>query len=840
MDKIREHVYLAALLHDIGKFYQRASDSLSSDGSNLSTMSNKLAEYICPLNQSGNFGYQHCIWTAEFLEKHKNIFKQTLGIKYENEQKFEQSLVHLAAYHHKPDSELTALISLADWWSAGIDRFIPKDEDKYQADNIQWGNDKYKKIPLYSIFNSINKGNANVAFPLQPLEISDKCFTKEIITSNSGNNHTKYKDLGDAFEKDFVNLPTDSFKGFADSLLYLLKKYAWCIPSSTVDMANVSLFEHLKTTAAFADCLYLYQEQNPNDFSFNSTTKRIKVDDGVFPVMLLGGDLSGIQKFIYNIASQKAAVSLKGRSFYLQLLMDSVIQRIISHPDIDVNIGNVVYSSGGKFYMLLPNTDNIKAAIAKLKEEFEQELFNDWKGQLSINMAYVPFAYCADSKEIHIEKDNVKAIGDLWKTLADKLTEQKNRKFQRLIEQSFDTMFEPIVFDKDAKICAVTGIEAKVGNAWNECTRLSDNDSPYVLNSVKFQAGLGQTLKDANYLLMENGVENNTYLINNVKCNNISFGVNTYLLDTLPRVTSADYTLIKKINDTDFLKKLQGQQVSFGFQFYGGNKQALNPKGEMKDFAALSSGSFLGVLRMDVDNLGSIFIKGLPEEQRSFAAYATLSFLLDWFFSGYLNTIRNANEFKDDVNILYSGGDDIFAVGRWDKLIEFAHKIRTEFAKFVGRDDISISGGIAIVGNKFPISKAAQLAGEAEDMAKLFNNNAKNAFCMFGETISWNEEFDFVKQWKNNFYDYCKNEQIPRSLLHKIMQLAEIKKRGDIKYIWHTIYYLSRFQERKKSDTAITGFCEKLKNELFQAPRNYDLITLAIRWAELELRKEAL
>lgn len=32
------------------------------------------------------------------------------------------NVFQLAAYHHKPSSELQALISIADWWSAGIDR----------------------------------------------------------------------------------------------------------------------------------------------------------------------------------------------------------------------------------------------------------------------------------------------------------------------------------------------------------------------------------------------------------------------------------------------------------------------------------------------------------------------------------------------------------------------------------------------------------------------------------------------------------------------------------------------------------------------------------------------
>jgi CRISPR-associated protein Csm1 len=217
--------------------------------------------------------------------------------------------------------------------------------------------------------------------------------------------------------------------------------------------------------------------------------------------------------------------------------------------------------------------------------------------------------------------------------------EQKNQKFKSVIKDSFDMIFVPIEFDKDIKVCAVTGIESK------DYVRIDDRnlDSPYVLLLVEWQAGLGKTLKDADYLLMEKGDENNAYLTNKVKCNNISFGDNTYLLNSLIEMTSTDFTFVKRINNTDFLKKIAGQQIACSFQFYGGNKQALNEDGSMKTFEDLATvekegkyeNTYLGILRMDVDNLGAIFIKGLPEEQKSFAAYAILSFLLDYFFSGY-------------------------------------------------------------------------------------------------------------------------------------------------------------------------------------------------------------
>jgi CRISPR-associated protein Cas10/Csm1 subtype III-A len=147
-----------------------------------------------------------------------------------------------------------------------------------------------------------------------------------------------------------------------------------------MEKAKERVCEHLYLAALLHDigkCLPIVCtsiEENKNGFSFDSTIKRLKLKNNVYPVLLLGGDLSGIQKFIYNIAFRKTSVSLKERSFYLQQFIDFVIQRIITHTDINVNIGNVVYSSGGKFYMLLPNTGKVKKVIAELKSEFEQEL----------------------------------------------------------------------------------------------------------------------------------------------------------------------------------------------------------------------------------------------------------------------------------------------------------------------------------------------------------------------------------------------------------------------------------------------------------------------------------
>lgn len=881
MDNIKEQIYLGALLHDIGKFYQRADRPLSDKQNELSPYSKRLADDICKVYPSGGFGYQHTIWANQFLDDIADTLTKVPGIRqniYENPD-LEDSLINFACNHHRPRTLLQGIVTLADWWSAGIDR---SNTESLETEHGKKGN--YKSIPLYSIFNEItNNATGEPAgcssFLLNELSINrDKLFP--VDNAEKRNSEESYRKLWNGFISEFRELPTGSFKSFSETLLFMLKKYTWSIPSNTNDMADVSLYEHLKTTAAIAHSLFCYYEENPDAFLWDGSSGRLKIQDDHHPVLMLGGDISGIQKFIYNITSAKAAVSLKGRSFYLQLLTDAAIQRILSHKDIDATLGQVVYSSGGKFYMLLPNTKKVRAAIEELQQDFEQTLWKELHGQIALNIETVAFSYNTEHSQpsesrISFQDGSAGSIGQLWKALADRLTKAKTHKFSSIIKNDFDSMFRPQNVSADTRVCAITGIESE------QCINMQDKEDPlFILPYVKDQIDLGRTLKDADYIIThtENGEHN--FIANKASCSIEILGIHSYLFDKAELadnnaefrgISSADTCMVKAINNPDnqgevnFLKApVKGNGTSYGFQFYGGNKQALtrrhdpsDPKNKkyiaktFEELAGKDKGGLLGILRMDVDGLGSIFIKGLPEGRRSFAAYSTLSFLLDTFFSGYLNTIRDKDEYREDVNILYSGGDDIFAIGRWDKIILFAEDVRKGFRDFTGRDDISISGGIVMVKPKFPISKAAEMAGDAEDAAKRFSRHPgapaeKNAITIFGEAISWNKEFDIVKQWKDRLISCLDQEDgnggdMSKAILHRVMTLYEMsrandKQTADKSWLWRGTYSLTRAKAGKSKNTA--DLCDDIIRLLYEKnSTDLKLIAIAARWAELESRQ---
>jgi len=819
-DIIRQRIYLAALLSDIGRFYFRGKSD-----------EEVLSPEFAPLNDSNQPEY--IPWSCQFIKK---FLSSRLDIGDNNDQ---NSVIRYIRDSYKE----TSIIRKAERWAVG---------------NIELKEERNNKVPLKSIFSicTINGHEADKKLYIQPKQLDIIEFDNMSFNRSPEEIDNNYKTLWKNFIKEVPLLPDGNIEAFTESLLHLLKKYLWCVPISNVNGKNdfIDLYNHAKTKACITDCLY-------------------KTEDISNKLIIVGGDVSGIQTYIYNIASRKAAVSLKGRSFFIQLLVDSIIQRIIQHSEIDASFGHILYSSGGKFYMLLPNTNGVRQALDdEIKVELEKYLWDKLDGQISVNLSYIPFnlsdndlSSCYGSK-----------ISDLWKKLNDNFSELKHQKFRSVVSKPkyFGELFTPQPIDVNSKVCAVTGIE---GN----CVALNDDDDEptYVLPSVKEQSELGKTLKDADYILTHNGTATN-FSIGGSRKNIDIFGIANYIFDNselynreaeLYSIQANDTTFVKRINNNDSLKnKLKGNKVCYGFQFYGGNNQAWDyERKQPKTFDELASDSYFGVLRMDVDNLGKMFISGVKEADRSFSSNATLSFLLDYFFSGYLNTIREKDCYRDYVNILYSGGDDVFAVGRWDKLISFAEDIRNEFRRFVGRDDISISGGITIVGQKFPIDKAAQLAGDAEKKAKEYCNDTKNAFSMFGKVVSWGDEIpDFTSfstenllEWITNNYKTCSEyafvkankiilyqliskEIITKSLLHKLMLWHFERSAGNLSYYWHTAYYLNRFVERRKEDDIIkkffritmvyilytSGFDNRDKSDY------YRLMAVAARWAELELR----
>ncbi len=483
-----------------------------------------------------------------------------------------------------------------------------------------------------------------------------------------------------------------------------------------------------------------------------------------FTRLFVGGDLSGIQNFLYNISSKRAAVSLKGRSRYLGDYMVKTCDALMAAAQGAGSIElDKVYCSGGKFYLITDNTPAIQQAIDECSAKIKKDLWNEHYGLLGINIAYTPFTENADGT-VNTTDGEKKQPGILWRTVNADFAKQKNQKFKEIISEDFDRYFTPIAIGDKPKVCAITGIESSDCENYRYTSPDGDETTMLVLPSVKEQIRLGE--------------------------------------------------------------KLSHEEKTKSFEDYADK-------------------SYLGVLRMDVDGLGKRFITGF----KSIQEYKAFSKRLVDFFEKEVKQIWFDSEYKDFINVIYAGGDDLFIVGRWDKTIAIAQRIHYEVEKQFKNDGITISGGVAIVNPKFPIAKAAELAGDAEDAAKHFNKGQKNAFHFLGKTVSWKDEFGYVVRTKDEFVDLIKNYELSKSILHKLMLYASVAdknesrkaegKAQDFSYLWHASYYLTRYIKRYENKREVVDFVKNLRDKeiTLNSGRNFQLIALAARCAELQLRE---
>ena len=719
---------------------------------------------------------------------------------------------------------------------------------------------------LTPFIDGIIGSKTNMHYPIKPLSLK----RESIFPTTAQESSQTIKDLWSDLDKEITKLNNLNLERNAhnETLFFLLKKYTSQIALNK-NHSHLSLFELIKLRAAIANAL----NQVPNYGQSNC------------PLIMFCADLSGIQDFLYNIAKSKAAKSLKGRSFYLQLLINTVVEKIITKANVQnikLSWGQVVYASGGKLFMLLPNTEDMKNVLTEVEKEYLTHLFEHHRNELYVCMERIEWGY-DNNMQLWVDGNcdtEKQHIGDLWKELIDKTAKKKQQKFKNQLITQFDDFFRPITEGGDAndssayKVCAVTGekISETNENQINLNYDFEEKESIWVTPLVLQQSKLGKKLKFARYYSYDSedkkGEDGNT----------IGLGVCYYLQQS---IFTSNNTSIRAINDTNFLvNATRNSNAAVGFLFYGGNKQPQiedrNARGNKywrektyEELAGFEESDDkgkgfkrLGVLRMDVDGLGGMFaghgdnspkpsMKDAPS-CNNLVAYATLSAQLDLFFSGYLNTLRNQESYQDWINILYSGGDDLFIVGRWDLCIEFAELIRNEFRLFLGNsNEPSISGGLALVGAKFPISKAADLADEAEKAAKKFNNKQKNAFCFLNETVSWEDEFEFVKNTKNQLVTFVNNNELSNSFLQKLQLYKTIKdshlsnnqptNTPDYSFKWHTAYQIGRIRQQNKDKMSkeLTDFIDRqLKQDLFCSNRKYDLYALAARWSELEIRQQ--
>jgi CRISPR-associated protein Csm1 len=153
------------------------------------------------------------------------------------------------------------------------------------------------------------------------------------------------------------------------------------------------------------------------------------------------------------------------------------------------------------------------------------------------------------------------------------------------------------------------------------------------------------------------------------------------------------------------------------------------------DGSMLQGTQMLGVLKADVDHLGLLLACGLKDERFTVSRLATLSRQLNSYFAVYLPYLLQTDERFQDVYTVFAGGDDLFLIGPWNKIMELAPHIGNSFRHYVcNNPEVHLSAGISVHKPHTPIHSMAFAAEMAIEASK---SGGRNRLTAFSETVDW-------------------------------------------------------------------------------------------------------
>ena len=160
------------------------------------------------------------------------------------------------------------------------------------------------------------------------------------------------------------------FSSFFFALDSLLEHYLSTVPSVS---SYVSLYQSAKIKVAIASSIFLYAGENElKAESFEECS----------PFVLLSGDATGIQKYIFGVNTYKHSVKLiRARSFQIWIQSFLIAGHICNM--LGLTNSNIISFSGGKFLLLLPNTRALNNVIERTRFEVDSLCLSEYSGEIA-------------------------------------------------------------------------------------------------------------------------------------------------------------------------------------------------------------------------------------------------------------------------------------------------------------------------------------------------------------------------------------------------------------------------------------------------------------------------
>lgn len=852
-------VALAGLLHDLGKFAERAEITVDS-----SMLENNIHQYS-PYHQNhpkdrGWFSHKHAAYTALAFDCIEPWLPQVREITQTAPfgSHPDDSLINAAARHHRPETLLQWLIATADRVASGFER---SEFEKYNAaENEQTPTKKnHYTARLLTLFEQIRLDDSTPStvlqhrYRLEPLtpETLFPVPAADYEHDDKKQARQEYARLWDGFQQGLMAIPADhraALPLWLDHFETLWACYAAAIPSATAFNVkpDVSLYDHSKAVAALAVALWRYhydREDDPETIR-RALAERADWDEQKF--LLVQGDCFGIQDFIFATGGQtqkRAAKLLRGRSFYVSLLSECAALRVLEALDLP-GVSQII-NAAGKFLLVAPNTAETVQRLTEVQQELDQWFLQYAWGQSGIGLAWEPAA-CNDFLK---GTSGQRPFANLIKRLFQRLEAIKLRRLDLCGAHP-----PPPLFSDYLKQFSAHG-ECQVDGRSPATRQIADGIWVSALAADQMEIGRFLTQRDR-VLVTRKPLANKALksLATPLFGYAISFTSFTHEAGATGWLGSEvgsgnlrrcwDISMPKTLNQplwngcarraiNGFIPRFQEENAwesdkyadlrdEADFDPFPGEPKTLNHLA-CEDRRLNERGNWVGVdalmtLKGDVDNLGIIFQRGLAEP--TFARMAALSRQLHAFFAVYLPVLCQSEQQFHNTYTVFAGGDDFFLIGPWHSQIQLAKRMHEEFKRYVaGNPNITFSAGLTMTKPGLPIRALSELAEDALEQAKAHEIDSilapvlKNAVCCFGQTVGW-RTFASLLESRDALERLAGDLKLSTGYLYSLLYLSDMAEnlrsgrtgqRGQRQInsenaLWHSrfVYRTRRLLERQK------------------------------------------
>jgi len=744
-------IALSGLIHDIGKFAERAG---LDPGSEL--LEANLHQYARRQQAGGRqwFTHRHSAYTAvaiDLLERHFPRLKgdDVAPFAAWDAPDVDDSLINAAARHHKPETALQWLIATADRVASGFER---ETFDRYNdaEEGTATGGDHFSSRQL-TLFEQIRLDESpskqaplTYRYALQPL--SPKAIFPQPAKDCEPNKRDRkqatqqYRELWDQFAEALKAIPDshqDRLDLWLDHFDTLLATFAHAIPAATAFgvKPEVSLYDHSKAVAALATALWRWHQARDDDPQTIIAAHQQRADWDEPKLLLIQGDLFGIQDFIFAAGGEtqrRAAKLLRGRSFYVGLLTECAAMRVLDALALPPT--SQIINAAGKFLIVAPNTEATRNALAEVRKTLDAWFLEHSFAQAGVGLAWLE-ASCNDFLTARgDQKNSHQRFRDLMKRLFAQLELAKAQRFGLCAETPAPPLFDGFLdcFDNQLGVCQIDGRSPATDE-------ISEQGQPLRLSRLaQDQIAIGNWLTRFKRLLVtREGIGQHTLGIdlfgyrisftqeeddsgrfgpavredNLLRAWDFSLPVadgeralwngyaRRYINGYIPRFSGEP---LNAFDETKYLSADPDAEGNFTrhepktLNHLACEDQRLNERGHWVGIRALTT------LKGDIDNLGLIFQQGLSEP--TFAKMAALSRQTNAFFAVYLPWLCDT-EFPSTYTV-FAGGDDFFLIGPWRSQMDLARRLQREFARYVAENPaIHFSAGLSTTKPGLPIAR---------------------------------------------------------------------------------------------------------------------------------------